>query len=151
MAALKIKWPEPHQAPCGACGELIGATNLIERTWYDGIGVNREPRMANVCPRCFYNPDWKAKEAAERLAAKQAPRPRPGYSGGVFEPRALMACTKWKTFAEAEGRADLVSYYLGIRPDIQPRNPGDPGPFYVLGDSPLCPDFDKHKTGNPLA
>lgn len=121
---IKIVMPPPPVAPCGECGELVGQTNLIERT---RIAPRPHPKAEDivsrtmVCLPCWYNPGGRELAKAER----RAPKPARVFPYGLDEARA---------------RSEVVRAHFGWTYEPEVRGDADRG-YVIVGDSEIVPGF----------
>jgi hypothetical protein len=122
---------KPKGVDCDICGTTGNADDMIQATKPD----NERVFVCNTC--------WWARGAKPVPTLPEPPR--------VIDPRGHMSASKHATLGDALARKAKVAAYLGVLPLISPVDPSGPGPFFVIGDSPLVPGFDKVKSPNPLA
>ena len=113
------------QNQCCKCGKPFEPNSMIHET-----RGGKNPVERDWCISC-----WSRQ--ADKPAAPQPAAQKP------WSPEDAFGLTTWKTYAEAAERHQKVALYLGVLPEISPRDPAAGGPFTVRPDSPLVPGFPK--------
>ena len=137
MDSYMVRSPQAVEAACSKCGKRDHPSAFVEvfasgRRWGDMTG----PISELECLTC-----WHSRGQAPAVSAPEAPKPR--------HPKACLAASQHKTYADACARADRVAYVLAQRPEVTPADPNAPGPFWCIGDSELVSPKVKLVT-NPL-
>jgi hypothetical protein len=133
---------EAAKTPCAKCGTPCDPGNMIKVTRARTPAIPGDVRTAlpqpeSLCLPCYWAPAHAAANAK-----------RPAAPAIVPAVRAEFGSTVWATSDEAAERRAKVMLYLGVDADIQPRDPGLPGPRTVSPDGPLVPFA---KTDKPVS
>jgi hypothetical protein len=129
---------EPVKVPCSRCKTPIDPMSGITVWHSKASAVPADVRRSEtdptemMCTGCWWS---RGRPAPEPVREMPYVPPIESHYGA----------TKWNTFAEATERHHTVMRYLGVMPNVTPRDPSMPGPYTVSPDSPLVPGWDKAK------